>query len=111
MFKFKFRVSNSGEQPRHWHRHVVTARRNLNRTAGAQANGLSRHRVGGRAGLSGGWRRTVTVTCASENLKPAMLHFKLVLVMYQSLAGPGPFVSSKSSAHAALRHCQAAARS
>ncbi len=43
---------------------TVTARRN--RTAGAQANGLSRHRVGGR-----GWRRTVTVTCASE--KPAML--------------------------------------
>ncbi len=43
---------------------TVTARRN--RTAGAQANCLRWHRVGGR-----GWRRTVTVTCASE--KPAII--------------------------------------
>ena len=45
---------------------TVTARRN--RTAGARANGLSRHRVGGR-----GWRRTVTVTATCANTaKPAM---------------------------------------
>ena len=45
---------------------TVTARRN--RTAGARANGLSRHRVGGR-----GWRRAVTVTATCANTaKPAM---------------------------------------
>ena len=49
-YTFKFKFCGTG---------TVTARRN--RTAGALANCLSRHRVGGR-----GWRRTVTVTCASE---------------------------------------------
>jgi len=40
---------------------TVTARRNRTVTSGSRANGLSRHRVGGR-----GWRRTVTVTASLQ---------------------------------------------